>query len=88
WTLDRWVPSLLAVMAIAAVASTLAPPAVMWSVQGFAFGIGGQSLKIQTDTIVQRSVDESFLGRTFTVYDVLFNVTFVGGALIGAIGYA
>lgn len=88
WTLDRWVASLLVAMAIAALASALAPAAVMWSIQGFAFGIGGQTLKIQTDTIVQRNVDESFLGRTFTVYDVLFNVTFVGGALIGAIGYA
>ncbi|HLR84137.1 MAG TPA: MFS transporter [Nocardioidaceae bacterium] len=88
WTLGRWVPCLLVTMAVAAVASALAPPTVMWSIQGFAFGIGGQSLKIQTDTIVQRSVDESYLGRSFTVYDVLFNVTFVGGSLIGAIGYA
>ena len=88
WSLSRWVLSLLAVMAVLAVASALAPAAVMWSIQGFAFGICGQSLKIQTDTVVQRSVDESFLGRTFTVYDVMFNVTFVAGALIGAIGYA
>lgn len=88
WTLGRWVPYLLGSMAVVSVVAVVGPPAVMWSVQGFAFGIGGQTLKIQTDTIVQRAVDESYLGRTFTVYDVMFNVTFVAGALIGAIGYA
>ncbi|UYM07348.1 MFS transporter [Solicola gregarius] len=87
WALDQWVRTLAIAMVAVALASAVADPAVMWAIQGFAFGIAGQTLKIQTDTIVQREVDESFLGRTFTLYDVTFNVTFVAGSLIGAIGY-
>lgn len=87
WSLGRWVLWLSVTMALAAaVAMTVGPP-VTWAVQGFAFGIVGQSLKIQTDTIVQREVDESFLGRTFTGYDVVFNLTFVTGALLAALAY-
>ncbi|UPK75041.1 MFS transporter [Nocardioidaceae bacterium SCSIO 66511] len=87
WTLDRWVRTLSVAMVVLALASALANPATMWGLQGFAFGIAGQTLKIQTDTIVQREVQESYLGRIFTLYDVTFNVTFVVGALVGAIGY-
>lgn len=87
WTLDRWVRALSVAMVVLALASALMSPSVMWATQGFAFGITGQTLKIQTDTIVQREVDESFLGRTFTLYDVMFNVTFVAGSLVGAVGY-
>lgn len=87
WTLDRWVWGLLIAAALIGVASAAADPVVTWAVQGFGFGITGQTLKIQTDTIVQREVDESFLGRTFTVYDVLFNVSFVTGALLAALAY-
>lgn len=87
WTLDRWVSGLLTAMAAAGVLAIAADPTVMWAVQGFGFGIAGQTLKIQTDTIVQREVDESFLGRTFTVYDVMFNVAFVTGALLAAFAY-
>ena len=41
------------------------------------FGWGGQSLKICVDTIVQRDTDDSYRGRVFSVYDVLFNLAFL-----------
>ncbi|MFI1563653.1 MFS transporter [Streptomyces sp. NPDC020490] len=46
----------------------------------FVLGLTTQSAKIATDTIVQSSVDDAFRGRVFSVYDVLFNVAFVGAA--------
>ncbi|MHC3470296.1 MFS transporter [Streptomyces sp. 7R007] len=49
-------------------------------VAAFVLGLTTQGAKIATDTIVQSSVDDGFRGRIFSVYDVLFNVAFVGAA--------
>ncbi|MEU6771620.1 MFS transporter [Streptomyces sp. NPDC046759] len=51
----------------------------------FVLGLITQGAKIATDTIVQASVDDSFRGRIFSVYDVLFNVAFVGAAGVAAL---
>ncbi|MFI2413954.1 MFS transporter [Streptomyces sp. NPDC018947] len=51
----------------------------------FVLGLTTQGSKISTDTIVQSSVDDSFRGRIFSVYDVLFNVAFVGAAAVAAL---
>ncbi|MFF4350476.1 MFS transporter [Streptomyces sp. NPDC001530] len=51
----------------------------------FILGLTTQGAKIATDTIVQSSVDDGFRGRIFSVYDVLFNVAFVGAAAVAAL---
>jgi hypothetical protein len=51
----------------------------------FVLGLTTQGAKIATDTIVQSSVDDGFRGRIFSVYDVLFNIAFVGAAAIAAL---
>ncbi|MCZ9339724.1 MFS transporter, partial [Streptomyces sp. TRM76130] len=51
----------------------------------FVLGLITQGSKIATDTIVQSSVDDAFRGRTFSLYDVLFNVAFVGAAGVAAL---
>jgi hypothetical protein len=51
----------------------------------FVLGLTTQGAKIATDTVVQSSVDDSFRGRIFAVYDVLFNVAFVGAAAVAAL---
>jgi MFS family permease len=51
----------------------------------FVLGLTTQGSKIATDTIVQSSVDDAFRGRIFSVYDVLFNVAFVGAAAVAAL---
>ncbi|CAL9506356.1 MFS transporter [Streptomyces sp. Tu 3180] len=48
-------------------------------------GLTTQGAKIATDTIVQRSVEDGFRGRIFSVYDVLFNAAFVGAAAVAAL---
>lgn len=48
-------------------------------------GVTTQGAKIATDTIVQSAVDDGFRGRIFSVYDVLFNVAFVGAAAVAAL---
>jgi hypothetical protein len=37
------------------------------------------------DTIIQQNVDDAYRGRVFSVYDMLFNVTYVGAAAISAL---
>ncbi|GAA2390994.1 MFS transporter [Streptomyces coeruleofuscus] len=51
----------------------------------FVLGLITQGAKISTDTIVQSSVEDGFRGRIFSVYDVLFNVAFVGAAAVAAL---
>ncbi|MFD7765783.1 MFS transporter [Streptomyces sp. NPDC059787] len=51
----------------------------------FVLGLTTQGAKIATDTIVQACVDDDFRGRIFSVYDVLFNVAFVGAAGVAAL---
>ncbi|MBB6415941.1 MFS transporter [Streptomyces sp. AK010] len=51
----------------------------------FVLGLTTQGAKIATDTIVQSSVEDGFRGRIFSVYDVLFNVSFVGAAAVAAV---
>ncbi|MFE1787380.1 MFS transporter, partial [Streptomyces sp. NPDC059525] len=41
--------------------------------------------KISTDTVVQSRVDDDYRGRVFSVYDVLFNVAFVGAAAVSSL---
>ncbi|AOR33270.1 MFS transporter [Streptomyces fodineus] len=54
-------------------------------VAAFVLGLITQGAKISTDTIVQSCVDDGFRGRVFSVYDVLFNVAFVGAAGVAAL---
>ncbi|WP_329157119.1 MFS transporter [Streptomyces anulatus] len=54
-------------------------------IAAFVLGIVTQGAKIATDTVVQTSVDDSFRGRVFSLYDVLFNVAFVSAAGVAAL---
>ncbi|MEU1118950.1 MFS transporter [Streptomyces sp. NPDC005879] len=62
---------------------TFAPAPLV--VAAFVLGLTTQGAKIATDTVVQSSVDDGFRGRIFSVYDVLFNVAFVGAAAVAAL---
>ncbi|MFF5186658.1 MFS transporter [Streptomyces sp. NPDC000345] len=54
-------------------------------VAAFVLGLVTQGAKIATDTIVQFAVEDGFRGRIFSLYDVLFNVAFVGAAGVAAL---
>ncbi|MEU9026126.1 MFS transporter [Streptomyces sp. NPDC048383] len=54
-------------------------------VAAFVLGFATQGAKIATDTVVQSRVDDAFRGRVFSVYDVLFNVAFVGAAAVASL---
>ncbi|UWE13529.1 MFS transporter [Actinacidiphila bryophytorum] len=74
----------------AASAVLLPPLALTFSVgpmmfAAFALGITTQGAKIATDTVVQSQVDDAYRGRVFSLYDVVFNVSFVGAAAVAAL---
>ncbi|WP_225801987.1 MFS transporter [Streptomyces sp. NK15101] len=54
-------------------------------VAAFVLGLITQGAKIATDTVVQTAVDDLYRGRVFSLYDVLFNVAFVGAAGVAAL---
>ncbi|MCB5909419.1 MFS transporter [Streptomyces pinistramenti] len=51
----------------------------------FVLGLSTQGTKIATDTVVQYTVDDAYRGRVFAVYDVLYNIAFVGAAAVAAL---
>ncbi|MCK1794631.1 MFS transporter [Streptomyces sp. XM4193] len=51
----------------------------------FFVGMATQSAKICTDTVVQSEVEDGFRGRVFALYDMLYNVAFVGAAAVAAV---
>jgi MFS family permease len=80
----RWVTWLLACGGVGQTALFLPfmPPTVVLG--GFAMGFVSQAVKICVDTTLQESVDDDFRGRVFSVYDTLFNVTYVVALVLGA----
>jgi len=57
---------------------------VPFLVVAFALGVTAQGVKICVDTIVQQEVDDAYLGRVFSLYDMLFNTAYVLGPAIAA----
>ncbi len=47
-------------------------------------GFAAQGIKISVDTLVQRTIEDDFRGRVFSLYDTLFNLTLVAAALLTA----
>jgi MFS family permease len=81
----RWIVVCAAAAAVLEPALGLPFATVPLLVAAFVLGLTTQGSKIATDTIVQSSVDDAFRGRIFSVYDVLFNVAFVGAAAVAAL---
>lgn len=66
--------------AILAVSASWAPVAV----SAFLLGLSVQGAKIAVDTIVQRDTEDDYRGRAFSLYDMLYNIAFVGAAALAA----
>jgi predicted MFS family arabinose efflux permease len=79
-----WIAVQLAAASVALVAFGLPFSAALFPVAAFVLGFVSQGVKVTVDTLVQRHVDDAFRGRVFSVYDVLFNATFVLGAALAA----
>lgn len=90
WTVRRLGP--FGWFAACAAAATLLVPALgllfrplPTLLAAFVLGLVSQSAKISSDTVVQSTVDDAYRGRVFSVYDMVFNVAFVGSAGLAAL---
>ena len=81
----RWVPLLLTGGGAAQVALGLwfDPAAVV--LVGLLLGFVAQAVKICVDSTLQETVEDDYRGRVFSVYDTLFNMTFVIALVVGAV---
>jgi hypothetical protein len=80
-----WVATLLVFGGVAAGLLGATFSQVPFLVLGFALGITGQGLTITVTTILQEHAAETYLGRVFSLYDMMYNATFVIGAAISVV---
>jgi MFS family permease len=59
------------------------PPTIVAA--GLTLGFVTQAIKICVDTTLQETVDDDYRGRVFSVYDTLYNVTFVAAVVLAAL---
>jgi len=71
-----------AVFGFALAAPYQPPPLVLGA---FLLGTAAQAVKLCVDTIIQESVEDSFRGRVFALYDMLFNSAFVAAAVVASL---
>ena len=81
-TKDQWIA--LWLLAGGVVTIVLGPTFDKYTylVVGFALGLSAQCVKICVDTTIQQTVDDAYMGRVFSLYDMLYNVAYVIGPAI------
>src|SRR5215472_11793063 len=79
-----WITSLLAIAGVVTGVLGLSFGQPEFIAIGFVLGVVAQGITISTTTILQRETADDFLGRVFSVNDMLYNVSFVIGAAASA----
>jgi MFS family permease len=82
---STWIAGLLAVGCL--VTALLGPTfsQVPFVIIAFTLGVVAQGIAICATTIIQEQMEDSYRGRVFSLYDMLFNVPFVLGAVGAAL---
>jgi predicted MFS family arabinose efflux permease len=80
---ERWIVRLLVSGAVIEIALVTPFSQPLFVLAAFLLGLVAQGVKICVDTIVQQNIEDSFRGRVFSLYDVVFNVSFVAAAGVG-----
>jgi MFS family permease len=84
WGMARWLVAALSLGACTQVAIALLDQENALLVCAALVGVTAQSVKVGVDSTLQSSMDDGFRGRTFAIYDVVFNATFVLAAVAAA----
>ncbi|TRW44854.1 MFS transporter [Georgenia yuyongxinii] len=80
-----WIVTCLGIAALSQTLLALSPARAVIMAAAVLMGLGVQGAKIAVDTIVQRDTDDSYRGRAFSLYDVLYNAAFVAAAALAAV---
>ena len=81
-TKDQWITIWLAIGGVVTIVLGPTFNQVTYLAVGFAMGLSAQCVKICADTTVQQTVDDAYMGRVFSLYDMLYNVAYVIGPAI------
>jgi MFS family permease len=79
---DAWIACWLAVAALITVSLGMTFNQYAFLALGLFMGLSAQCVKICVDTTVQQEVDDAYMGRVFSLYDMLYNVAYVVGPAI------
>ena len=83
-TPHQWIVACLGISTLSQLI-LLATPSLPWiAIAAVLMGLGVQGAKIAVDTIVQRDVIDTYRGRAFALYDMMYNAAFVGAAALAA----
>ncbi|GAA4569533.1 MFS transporter [Planotetraspora kaengkrachanensis] len=85
YRIETWIPLMLVTCGVLGFLLCSTFSEVGLNIAAFVLGVAGQSVKICADTVVQREIGEVYLGRVFSIYDMLFNGMTVLGAGIAAL---
>ncbi|WP_448073979.1 MFS transporter [Georgenia yuyongxinii] len=80
-----WIVTCLGIAGLSQALLALSPSRTVIMAAAVLMGLGVQGAKIAVDTIVQRDTDDSYRGRAFSLYDVLYNAAFVAAAALAAV---
>jgi MFS family permease len=81
-TKDQWIALWLLIGGVVTIVLGPTFDKYTYLVVGFVLGLSAQCVKICVDTTVQQTVDDAYMGRVFSLYDMLYNVAFVIGPAI------
>jgi len=81
-TKDQWIAAWLLIGGVVTIVLGPTFDKYTYLVVGFALGLSAQCVKICVDTTVQQTVDDAYMGRVFSLYDMLYNVAYVVGPAI------
>jgi MFS-type transporter involved in bile tolerance (Atg22 family) len=81
-TKDQWIIAWLLIGGVTTLALGPTFNQFAYLLLGFALGLSAQCVKICVDTTIQQTVDDAYMGRVFSLYDMLFNVAYVVGPAV------
>ena len=82
---QRWIAVVFALAAAVEVAFGVPYTHASFLVAALGLGFAAQAAKICVDTLLQESVEDAYRGRVFSLYDMVFNVSFVSAAGLAAV---
>jgi len=80
-----WIVVCLGIGALSQALLASTPAYAVIVISAVMLGLSVQGAKIAVDTIVQRDTADAYRGRAFSLYDMLYNIAFVGAAALAAV---
>lgn len=89
WDAVRWSAAVMLQAGIVGIgcviAGALLPSFPVLLLGALSMGLSGQAVKVCSDTAVQREIPDDHLGRVFTLFDMIVNVSLVTGIVVMAV---